>query len=165
MEEFKKMYKLRNKKLKEARGITLIALVITIIVLLILAGVTISVLTGENGILKETNEAVIENAHGEVKELMYLEYENYIIEKSQGKSQKDLIGYFKDKKIIEETEGKYKINVENLLNKKTSNRERNKWKRCIHVRRNSRNRKLGKNSINKSSKSCRNRGNFNREKI
>ena len=44
------------KKLKEElkygkRGITLIALVITIIVLLILAGVTIVTLTGENGIL------------------------------------------------------------------------------------------------------------------
>ena len=35
--------------LKENKGITLIALVITIIVLLILAGVTIATLTGENG--------------------------------------------------------------------------------------------------------------------
>ena len=34
------------------KGITLIALVVTIIVLLILAGVSISMLTGENGILK-----------------------------------------------------------------------------------------------------------------
>lgn len=34
--------------LKEEKGITLIALVITIIVLLILAGVTIATLTGEN---------------------------------------------------------------------------------------------------------------------
>ena len=34
------------------KGITLIALVITIIVLLILAGVSIATLTGENGILK-----------------------------------------------------------------------------------------------------------------
>ena len=39
----------KNKsKLKENRGITLIALVITIIVLLILAGVSIAMLTGEN---------------------------------------------------------------------------------------------------------------------
>ena len=35
------------------KGITLIALVITIIVLLILAGISIASLTGENGILKE----------------------------------------------------------------------------------------------------------------
>ena len=37
--------KFRNKKIKEKRGITLIALVITIIVLLILAGVSISMLS------------------------------------------------------------------------------------------------------------------------
>ena len=37
----------KQKTLKE-RGITLIALVITIIVLLILAGVSIAMLTGEN---------------------------------------------------------------------------------------------------------------------
>lgn len=37
--------------LKEQKGITLVALVITIIVLLILAGVTISLVLGDNGIL------------------------------------------------------------------------------------------------------------------
>ena len=39
------------------RGITLIALVITIIVLLILAGVSISMLTGTNGILTQASNA------------------------------------------------------------------------------------------------------------
>ena len=38
---------------KNSKGITLIALVITIIVLLILAGVTIATLTGDNGILTQ----------------------------------------------------------------------------------------------------------------
>ena len=42
---------------KNARGITLIALVITIIVLLILAAVTINALSGDNGILKRATEA------------------------------------------------------------------------------------------------------------
>ena len=42
---------------KQTKGITLIALVITIIVLLILAGVTIVTLTGDNGLLQKTNEA------------------------------------------------------------------------------------------------------------
>ena len=37
--------------MKKNEGLTLIALVITIIVLLILAGVTIAMLTGENGLL------------------------------------------------------------------------------------------------------------------
>lgn len=42
----------KNIKLKNKSGITLIALIITIIVLLILAGVTILTITGENGILR-----------------------------------------------------------------------------------------------------------------
>ena len=44
-------------KLKKNKGITLIALVVTIIVLLILAGISISMLTGQNGILNRTQEA------------------------------------------------------------------------------------------------------------
>ena len=43
--------------LKERKGITLIALVITIIVLLILAGVSIAMLTGQNGILTQAQSA------------------------------------------------------------------------------------------------------------
>ena len=45
------------KKQKGNRGITLIALVITIIVLLILAGISIATLTGENGVLTKANTA------------------------------------------------------------------------------------------------------------
>ena len=44
-------------KKRSNKGITLIALVITIIVLLILAGVTIAALSGDNGILKRVAEA------------------------------------------------------------------------------------------------------------
>ena len=43
-----------NERLRKKDGITLIALVITIIVLLILAGVAISTLTGDNGLLEKT---------------------------------------------------------------------------------------------------------------
>ena len=43
--------------LKNNKGITLIALVITIIVLLILAGVSIAMLTGDNGILTQSTTA------------------------------------------------------------------------------------------------------------
>lgn len=39
------------------KGITLIALVITIIILLILAGITINQLTGENGLFARAKEA------------------------------------------------------------------------------------------------------------
>lgn len=45
------------KNFRKNQGITLIALVITVIVLLIIAGVTIATLTGENGILTRVQEA------------------------------------------------------------------------------------------------------------
>ena len=51
---------------KNNQGITLIALVITIIVLLILAGVSIAMLTGGNGLLSKAVEARVENYRGEV---------------------------------------------------------------------------------------------------
>ena len=52
------MYLVNEMKInKRDRGITLIALVVTIIVLLILAGVSISMLTGQNGILNKAADA------------------------------------------------------------------------------------------------------------
>ena len=53
-------------------GITLIALVITIIVLLILAGVTIATLTGDNGILTKAQNAKEKNAQKTVEEQINL---------------------------------------------------------------------------------------------
>ena len=57
-----------EKFLKDRKGITLIALVITIIVLLILAGVSIAMLSGDNGILTNTGNAKKETIEGEEKE-------------------------------------------------------------------------------------------------
>lgn len=58
--------------MKRENGITLIALVITIIVLLILAGVSIAMLTGENGILSKATEAGSETKLAEEKEQVVL---------------------------------------------------------------------------------------------
>lgn len=58
--------------MKEQKGITLIALVITIIVLLILAGVSIAMLTGENGILTKATTAKEKSLEGEVVEAIKL---------------------------------------------------------------------------------------------
>ena len=49
------------KKVKENKGITLIALVIIIIGLLILAGISIIALTGENGVLTQVSRAKEQN--------------------------------------------------------------------------------------------------------
>ena len=57
-----------KSQLKPNNGITLIALVITIIVLLILAGVTIAALSGPNGILSNANKAKEQTAESGARE-------------------------------------------------------------------------------------------------
>ena len=52
---------LMNFKIKKEKGITLIALVITIIVLLILAGVTIATLTGDNRTNNKSSRSIFSN--------------------------------------------------------------------------------------------------------
>lgn len=54
--------------MKNQKGITLIALVITIIVLLILAGVSIAMLTGDNGLLNKTDKAKVTTIEARVDE-------------------------------------------------------------------------------------------------
>ena len=65
----------RNIKqlIKTSNGITLIALVITIIVLLILAGVTIATLTGDNGILNQAGKAKDKTTEAESIERVQIE--------------------------------------------------------------------------------------------
>ena len=58
--------------MRNQKGITLIALVITIIVLLILAGVSIAMLTGENGILTQANNSKYSTARAEAVEKINL---------------------------------------------------------------------------------------------
>ena len=58
--------------MKNNKGITLIALVVTIIVLLILAGVSIAMLTGDNGILSRASQSSEANAIGEGKDQVAL---------------------------------------------------------------------------------------------
>ena len=61
-----------KEQLKINKGITLIALVITIIVFLILAGVTIATLTGDNGILTKAQNSKEKNAQKTVEEQINL---------------------------------------------------------------------------------------------
>ena len=76
-----------KKELKSNGGITLVALVVTIIVLIILAGVSISLVLGNNGIIKKAREAkenYIEAAEEEDVAIHALEDEmNQKIEENQ----------------------------------------------------------------------------------
>ena len=77
----------RNKRIlkRKEKGITLIALVITIIVLLILAGVSIAMLTGENGILTQAKRAKEETERAQEEEENILNsYEDYLSQATNG---------------------------------------------------------------------------------
>ena len=56
------------KRIENNKGITLIALVVTIIVLIILAGISISALTNENGIIKEAKDAKASHEKARIQE-------------------------------------------------------------------------------------------------
>ena len=71
-----------KKKIDTTRGITLIALVITIIILLILAGISIGMLTGENGILTKASKAKEESKKAEYQEEIQLIITEKKIEKT-----------------------------------------------------------------------------------
>ena len=66
---------------KKEKGITLIALVVTIVVLLILAGVSISMLAGENGVITQAKKAKEETEIAEEKEAVQVAYTGAVGEK------------------------------------------------------------------------------------
>ena len=75
------MKNLKTKAFKSTKGITLIALVVTIIVLLILAGVSIAMLTGNNGILTQGKRAKEETTVGHEKEAVQMAYAGAVAKK------------------------------------------------------------------------------------
>ena len=66
--------------MRNQKGITLIALVITIIVLLILAGVSIAMLTGNNGILSNARRAQTNTVKSSNEEILKLAVSDVITE-------------------------------------------------------------------------------------
>ncbi len=104
--------------MRKNKGITLIALVITIIVLLILAAVSIATLTGENGILSQANKAKEETRGANVDETIQL----WKIEKESGKvtgtsaskSKDELLKELKEQKLITDKEFEKLTNGEEI---------------------------------------------------
>ena len=103
--------KKHSRTIKREKGITLLALVITIIVLLIVAGVSIATLTGNNGILTQAQNAKAKTEIAAAKENIELK----VIENSKlnddMKSLSEDLSSMKEVKIIGETDeeiiGKY----------------------------------------------------------
>ena len=107
MSNMKKLRKKRNTKLQE-RGITLIALVVTIIVLLILAGVSIQMLTGQTGILSQARRAVKATKEGEIIEDIQLKLFDDQIDNQGIKKKSDLIILLSQYGTVKEENGKIK---------------------------------------------------------
>ena len=105
------------KKVKLENGITLIALVVTIVVLLILAGITISLVFGSNGVIKKVQEANENTKIAQVREQLELAKGPEYIE-GNGKYNPD--SYFerietegiignKDTDVIDNGDGTYEV--------------------------------------------------------
>ena len=73
--------------LKKQKGITLIALVVTIVVLLILAGVTISLLLDENGIITKSKDARTETRISQIEDEVEMWKQHNFINKESNQAQ------------------------------------------------------------------------------
>ena len=102
---------------KKQKGITLIALVVTIVILLILSGISLNIVLGNNGIITKAQEAKIENNHSTVLEMLQMESSNYDTKYLDEEDSISLISYLKQKQIIDSN---LEVNVEKLLGKKLS---------------------------------------------
>ena len=72
-----------KKTSKREKGITLIALIVTIIVLLILAGVTISLVVGNQGIIGKTKDATLKYTQRQAEEQVALLMQEYTIDNAE----------------------------------------------------------------------------------
>ena len=136
--------KIKEKvRIKKQKGITLIALIVTIIVLLILAGVSIAMLTGQNGILTQAQKAKSETEKEEIIEKAKLEILNVQAENREEELTEEKLteiltseeygiqGTLSDNgesSILDKTlttkDGKYQIQVKEIYNGKIKEKEK-----------------------------------------
>ncbi len=93
--------------LKNKKGITLIALVVTIVVLLILAGVTINLLLDENGIIVKSKDARIETRASQVEDEVGMWKQHNFINKESNQAQESadtMLASLISKKLLTEDE-------------------------------------------------------------
>ena len=74
---------MKVKETKGQKGITLVALIVTILVLIILAGVSISIMLGSNGIINYAKKAKKSSTGAALQERLQMAIANYEIEKIQ----------------------------------------------------------------------------------
>lgn len=91
-------------KIKQEKGITLIALVVTIIVLIILAGVSINLILGQNGIIGKAKESKIRHEIGAIKEKMELSIAEQVVNATEN-------GHDVTLKDLQEENGTYSLEL------------------------------------------------------
>ena len=119
---------MKRKNEGQNRGITLIALIITIIILLILAGVAINMVLGQNGILNNSKEATQKYKESQENEELSLILTNYYMAKLEddntdlatylNKNNATLKGEKDGSYIIEYNGNEYTIEKDNLDSKR-----------------------------------------------
>lgn len=100
---------MRLKKFNSQKGVTLIALIVTIIVLVILAGVTISSLIGDDGIVVETQVAAEDTQKATAKDELVLAWSNLDLQYWKAKAQDNNIqksDYFNLENLNSKLKGK-----------------------------------------------------------
>ena len=90
------MQKLKRRTNFSEKAITLIALVVTIVILLILAGVTITMTLGQNGLFTRAREGAAAYNESEVRDDLSMLITQYTWDKASEKTDKSLGDYLKD---------------------------------------------------------------------
>lgn len=95
--------------MKNQKGITLVALIITIIVMLILAGVSISLVVGENGVLTQAENAGEATERAEAEQAVSLAFADLMMQHYGATTDTDKANVYKSanvKDAIEDNGGK-----------------------------------------------------------
>ena len=88
-EKLKEQLNFNAQKLTSNKAITLIALVVTIVVLLILAGISISLVIGDNGLIQKSRDAKLETRAGTVEDEVTVWKQNNVVNRSLGNGADD----------------------------------------------------------------------------
>ena len=111
-EKLKEQTNFDTQKLKSNKAITLIALVVTIVVLLLLAGISISLVLGDNGLIKKSKNARNESIIAQEKDEIVVAYNGAKAAKlGENVTSSDLNTEFKANKTEAQAMGSGKIKV------------------------------------------------------
>lgn len=122
---------MKEQKIEKSKGITLITLIVTIIMLLIFAGVGIAILTGDNGILSKSKEAKEESEKSKIIEQIKVDMAQKQVDKYGSINEEDLYSVLRkygtissDNAILTTNKGNYNLLISDIYSTIIINR----WK-------------------------------------